>query len=50
MQSTMDHIVLNVEDDSKMITFYTEVLEMQPERLEEYRAGRVPFPSVRRIP
>lgn len=47
MQSTMDHIVLNVEDDGKMIEFYTEVLEMMPERLEEYRAGKVPFPSVR---
>jgi catechol 2,3-dioxygenase-like lactoylglutathione lyase family enzyme len=47
MQSTMDHIVLNVEDDRKMIEFYTEVLEMMPERLEEYHAGKVPFPSVR---
>jgi len=28
MQSTMDHIVLNVRDDRKMIEFYTKVLEM----------------------
>jgi catechol-2,3-dioxygenase len=43
----MDHIVLNVEDDEKMITFYSKVLMLPPERLEEYHAGKVPFPSVR---
>jgi catechol 2,3-dioxygenase-like lactoylglutathione lyase family enzyme len=43
----MDHIALNVTDDEKMIAFYTEVLALAPERLEEYRAGEVPFPSVR---
>jgi catechol 2,3-dioxygenase-like lactoylglutathione lyase family enzyme len=42
----MDHIVLNVEDDEKMIAFYSEVLMFALERLEEYRAGDVPFPSV----
>lgn len=47
MQCTMDHIVLNVEDDEKMIAFYTGVLQLSPERLQEYRAGTVPFPSVR---
>ena len=47
MQCLMDHIVLNVEDEEKMIAFYSEVLELVPERLEEYRAGDVPFPSVR---
>ena len=43
----MDHIVLNVENDATMIAFYTEVLQLAPERLEEFRAGEVPFPSVR---
>ena len=43
----MDHIVLNVEDDEKMIAFYSHVLMFPTERLEEYRAGKVPFPSVR---
>jgi catechol 2,3-dioxygenase-like lactoylglutathione lyase family enzyme len=43
----MDHIVLNVVDDEKMIAFYSKVLMFAPERLEEYRAGDVPFPSVR---
>ena len=43
----MDHIVLNVEDDERMIFFYSKVLLLASERLEEYRAGKVPFPSVR---
>ncbi|MHB0887351.1 VOC family protein [Acidithiobacillus sp.] len=47
MQCLMDHIVLNVEDDEKMITFYSDVLMFTPERLKEYRAGDAPFPSVR---
>jgi len=47
MQCMMDHIVLNVEDDDKMIDFYSKVLMLSSERLEEYRAGKVPFPSVR---
>ena len=47
MEFLMDHIVLNVEDDEKMIAFYGEVLQMPTERLEEYRAGEVPFPSLR---
>ena len=47
MQCLMDHIVLNVEDDEKMIAFYSNVLSLATERLEEFRAGKVPFPSVR---
>jgi catechol 2,3-dioxygenase-like lactoylglutathione lyase family enzyme len=47
MQCVMDHIVLNVEDDERMIAFYANVLMFPTERLEEYRAGKVPFPSVR---
>lgn len=47
MQCLMDHIVLNVEDDEKMMDFYSKVLMLLPERLEEYRDGKVPFPSVR---
>ena len=47
MQCLMDHIVLNVEDDEKMIAFYSKVLMLPSERLDEYRAGQVPFPSVR---
>jgi extradiol dioxygenase family protein len=43
----MDHIVLNVTDIDTMISFYAEVLQLKTERLEEYRTGSVPFPSVR---
>ena len=50
MQCAMDHIVLNVEDDEKMIAFYTSVLQLAPERVQEYRAGTVPFASVRLNP
>ncbi len=47
MQCMMDHIVLNIKDDEKMIAFYTNVLALPTERLEEYRSGKVPFPSLR---
>jgi len=47
MECLMDHIVLNVEDDERMIGFYSEVLMLATERLEEYRSGKVSFPSVR---
>jgi len=50
MHCFMDHIVLNMEDDEKMIAFYTNVLQLAPERLQEYHAGTVPFPSVRLNP
>lgn len=47
MECLMDHIVLNVENEEKIMAFYSEVLLMPTERLEEYHAGKVPFPSVR---
>lgn len=47
MQCVIDHIVLNVEDEEKMIAFYAKVLGFPTERLEEYRSGKVPFPSIR---
>jgi len=47
MRCVMDHIVLNVTDLEAMLAFYTEVLQLQSERLDEYRQGVVPFPSVR---
>jgi catechol 2,3-dioxygenase-like lactoylglutathione lyase family enzyme len=42
MECLMDHIVLNVENEEKMIAFYSEVLQMPAERLQEYRAGAFP--------
>lgn len=50
MQCLLDHIVLNVENDEIMIAFYSEVLLLPLERLEEYSAGKVAFPSVRLNP
>ena len=43
----LDHIVLNVRDIDKSLTFYTEVLGLKAERIEEFRRGEVGFPSVR---
>ena len=47
MRCIMDHIVLNVENDKRMIKFYSKVLMLETERLEEYIQRQVPFPSVR---
>jgi catechol 2,3-dioxygenase-like lactoylglutathione lyase family enzyme len=43
----LDHIVLNVADIDRSVKFYTEVLGLQGERLEAFKAGKVGFPSVR---
>lgn len=43
----LDHIVLNVSDIDRSLTFYTEVLGLKGERVDEFRAGKVSFPSVR---
>ena len=43
----LDHIALNVRDVDRALIFYHEVLGLDVERLEEFRAGRVGFPSVR---
>lgn len=47
MRAVMDHIVLNAEDVEALVHFYTTIVELEPERLEEFRGGKVPFPSVR---
>lgn len=47
MNFKMDHIVINVVDIDKMVQFYTEVLRLPGERLEEFKNHKVPFPSVR---
>jgi len=43
----LDHIVLNVRDINRSLKFYTEDLALQAERLEEFKSGKVGFPSVR---
>ena len=47
MRCALDHLGLNVTDEQKMLDFYSKVLQLKAERIEEYRTGRVPFPSVR---
>ena len=43
----MDHIVLRTTDVEESLRFYTEVLGLQAERVEQWRAGEVRFPSAR---
>jgi catechol 2,3-dioxygenase-like lactoylglutathione lyase family enzyme len=43
----LDHIVLNVSDIDRSLKFYREVLGLKGERVDEFRAGQVSFPSVR---
>jgi len=43
----LDHIVLNVEDIDRSLAFYTQVLGLKGERVEEFKAGEVGFPSAR---
>lgn len=42
-----DHVVLRVKDPAVSLEFYVEKLGLHPERVAEWRAGTVPFPSVR---
>jgi catechol 2,3-dioxygenase-like lactoylglutathione lyase family enzyme len=43
----MDHIVLNVSNIDRSLEFYGQILGLPVERVEEYRAGTIGFPSVR---
>ncbi|WP_037294915.1 VOC family protein [Saccharomonospora azurea] len=42
-----DHLVLNVADVERSLAFYVGVLGLAPVRVDAWRAGEVPFPSVR---
>ena len=43
----LDHIVLNVSDIDRSLDFYANVLGLNIERLDEFRAGKIGFPSAR---
>ena len=43
----LDHIVLRVRDVETSLHFYTQVLGLPAERVEQWRAGEVRFPSAR---
>ncbi|ACZ83862.1 VOC family protein [Streptosporangium roseum] len=47
---SFDHLVLNVEDVERALDFYCGPLGLEPVRVAEWRAGDVPFPSVRVTP
>ncbi len=43
----LDHIVLSSADVERSVAFYCDLLGCTAERLEDWRAGQAPFPSVR---
>src|SRR5579875_98148 len=45
-----DHLVLNVADVERSLAFYVGPLGLEPVNVEEWRAGKVSFPSVRVSP
>jgi catechol 2,3-dioxygenase-like lactoylglutathione lyase family enzyme len=44
---SLDHVAFNVADVERSLDFYAGKLGLGPERVDDYRAGAVPFPSVR---
>lgn len=46
----VDHVVLNVADAERSLAFYVGELGLGPLRVDEWRAGAAPFPSVRVTP
>ncbi len=42
-----DHLVLTVADVERSLDFYCGTLGLAPVRVDRWRAGEVPFPSVR---
>ena len=50
MQATLDHVVLWTDDPLRAVEFYERVVGLTPVRLDEFRAGTAPFPSVRISP
>jgi catechol 2,3-dioxygenase-like lactoylglutathione lyase family enzyme len=46
----LDHIVLRCVDVERSLAFYVDELGLEPERVDEWRRGEAPFPSVRITP
>lgn len=47
MEARIDHVVLWVADPLRSVEFYEGVVGFPGVRVEEFRAGKAPFPSVR---
>jgi extradiol dioxygenase family protein len=47
MRVALDHIVLNCQNVERQLAFYCDVVGLAPERIADYREGKVLFPSVR---
>ncbi|MER5349677.1 VOC family protein [Kitasatospora sp. NPDC002551] len=45
-----DHLVLNVRDVERSLEFYSGLLGLEPVRVDAWRAGEAPFPSIRITP
>ncbi len=45
--TAFDHLVLRCADVETTLAWYVDVLGLQPMRVKEWRAGEIPFPSVR---
>ncbi|WP_052869315.1 VOC family protein [Streptomyces niger] len=48
--TAFDHLVLNVTDVERALDFYCGPLGLEPVRVDAWRAGEAPFPSVRVSP
>jgi catechol 2,3-dioxygenase-like lactoylglutathione lyase family enzyme len=47
---SFDHLVLKCADVERSLAFYVGTLGLQPVRVDDWRRGQVPFPSVRISP
>ena len=45
--TALDHIVLNCADIETTLAWYIDRLGLAPVRVDEWREGKVPFPSLR---
>jgi catechol 2,3-dioxygenase-like lactoylglutathione lyase family enzyme len=43
----LDHVVLRVTDMERSVQWYSDLLGLEPVRLDEWRAGSAPFVSLR---